>query len=77
MQQAMSIFQRLTEVEKITLRLSTDDGIGHLANTSFVVDMPNASPQDRTATLKEVQAIAMLTFAAASARTDYGHGLAF
>lgn len=77
MQKATTIFARLSEVEKIKLRMASPSVVEHLANTSFVVDMPDLAFEDRTAVLTEVQAIAALAFASHSARTDYQPGLAF
>jgi hypothetical protein len=71
MQQATTIFARLTEVEKIHLRRATPGVIGYLADTHYLVDMPNLPFDEREKVLTEVQAIAKLAFAANSAREDF------
>jgi hypothetical protein len=77
MQQATIIFSRLTEVEKLKLRAASPGAIDYLANTAYLSDMPDQSFEERAAVLTEVRALALLAFATASARTDYGPGLAF
>lgn len=77
MNSALPIFTRLSNVEKSALRVATEGTVEHLANTSFVVDMPTLSHDERFAVLAEVKALVMLEFSVNSSRTDYGPNMAF
>ena len=71
MQQAKTIFDRLTEVEKLDLRGATPGRVEYLADTDFRVDMPLMSFEDRAQTMIEVQALCILEFASKGKTTDF------
>lgn len=71
MQQANKIFNRLTEVEKMTIRGASPDRLDYLGDTSHRSDMPLATFDERCAVMKEVHALCALEFATKSQGRDF------
>lgn len=72
MKQAMTIFNRLTEVEKIQIRAAQNiNRIEWLANTQHLSDMPLETFDERVSTLVEVQALCFLDFKTKSQNADF------
>ena len=71
METATRIFNRLTEIEKIAIRGAGPDRLDYLANVSHRVDMPIMSFDERTAVMKEVQALCALESASKSGDTGF------
>jgi hypothetical protein len=72
MQAAITLFNRLTEVEKIGLRMATPGTIEHLADTVYRGDLRDVEPAERAAVLTETAALAQLQFVAAGASNQFG-----
>jgi len=72
MQAAITLFNRLTEVEKIGLRMASAGTIEHLAATVYQGDLRNTNPVERAAVLTETAALAQLQFVAAGASNEFG-----
>ncbi len=67
MQQAQTIFNRLSEVEKSNILGATPAGIEWLADVAHRVDMPLLTFDERVAVLNEVRAMCVLEMAVKSA----------
>ena len=63
MEQATRIFNRMTKVEKIQLRMATPDGIAYLAREDYRGDLFGVNHADATMVLTEVRALCDLEFA--------------
>lgn len=72
MQAAITLFNRLTETEKVGLRMASPGTIDHLAHTSYLGDLRNVDPQERTAVLTEVAALANLQFVTVGSSHEFG-----
>lgn len=71
MQQATIVFDRLTEVEKMSIRAAGDSRLEYLADVNFHVDMPNLHVAERREVMVEVKALCALEWAAKSASTVF------
>jgi hypothetical protein len=71
MQSAVSLFNRLTEGEKIELRRASQDRIKYLADATFLVDLINVPALDREAIVIEAKALCDLQFSEHGAKTTF------
>lgn len=71
MELATKIFNRMTEVEKISVRGASPDRLDYLGDTSHRSDMPSTSFDERCATMREVHALCMLEFASKTNSTTF------
>ncbi len=72
MEAAIKLFNRLTEVEKIGLRMATPGRIEYLADAEYRGDLINVEKSERPAVLTETAALAKLQSAARSADLSFG-----
>lgn len=71
MEQAISIFNRLNEREKLQLRASTPARIEYLTDVEYRADMPLQEFDERVTVMREVQALCILEFTQKSAQTGF------
>lgn len=62
MQRATKVFNRLSENEKIRLRVAGPDRLAYLARADFLVDLVELPHEEATLILTEVQALCHLQF---------------
>lgn len=70
MDKAQQLFNRLTESEKISLRLATTGTVEYMADT-FRSDLPNHTFEERVAALHLVKARCVAEFAEKSQRMGF------
>lgn len=62
MQQATKIFNRLSAVEKITLRMAEGARLEYLAREDFGIDLQGLSTDEAVLILTEIKALCLLEF---------------
>ena len=72
MQTAVTLFNRLREIEKGQLRGATPGRVEFLADTTYLVDLPDTDHAHRTRILTEVQALVNLEYATKSEGLAFG-----
>jgi hypothetical protein len=63
MQQAITLFNRMSEVEKIRVRFASADRLDFLGETNHRSDLPDTTFEQRSAVMTEVAALCVLEFA--------------
>lgn len=72
MEAAITLFNRLTEVEKMRLRSASPDRIEYLADTAYLGDLNGKPFEERVAIVIETTALVNLEFASKSMHPTFG-----